>query len=100
VVERVLRTMTKADPAVAISAFRNYALYEHIPAIEEVAVPVYCINSDLWSTYMLPLRQLSPAAAMTLMPGLGHFPMLEAPEKFQENMITAVNYIVSHYRRH
>lgn len=99
IVEHVVHTMSKADPEIAVNAFRHYALYEHIPTIEEVALPVYCINADLWPTYMLPLRQLSPAAAMTLMPGLGHFPMLEAPEKFQENMITAVNYILSHFHR-
>jgi len=95
-VSQVVTRMSAADPRVAISAFLEYVSYDHIPVLKEVGLPVYCINSDRYPMNMTPLRQLSSAAAMTPMPGLGHFLMLEDPETFLYNFHTAVNYIRTH----
>ncbi len=95
----VVTDMSSAKPEVAVNAFRHYTWYHHIPVFKEVALPVYLLNADLWPTNLPPLRQLSPHAAMTTMPGLGHFVMLENPVLFLTNFTTAVNYIRTHPAR-
>ncbi len=98
-VEEIVSDMSSADPAVAVDAFRHYARYNHLPGFREIGVPLYCLNADRWPTNLLPLRQLLPSAAMTSMPGNGHFVMLESPDTFLTNFTTAVNYIKAHVRR-
>jgi len=51
-------------------------------ACEHVNVPVRAINSDLHPTDVEANRRHFRDYAMRLMPGLGHYPMLEAPADF------------------
>lgn len=93
---RIVEDMSSADPRVAVNAFRQYTWYHHEAGFAEIGRPAYLLNSDHWPTNLAPLRRLLPYAAMTTMPGLGHFVMLEDPDLFMANMTTAINYIRTH----
>lgn len=93
---RIVEDISSADPRVAVNAFRQYTWYHHEAGFAEIGLPAYLLNSDHWPTNLAPLRRLLPYAAMTTMPGLGHFVMLEDPELFMANLTTAINYIRTH----
>jgi pimeloyl-ACP methyl ester carboxylesterase len=95
-IHRIVEDMSGADPKVAVNAFRQYSWYHHEAGFKEIGLPVYLLNSDHWPTNLAPLRRILPYAAMTTMPGLGHFVMLEDPDLFMANLTTAINYIRTH----
>ncbi len=53
---------------------------------EAVRIPVYCINTDLWPTNSEANQRHMTGYELIIMPGLGHFPMLEAPDKFNPTL--------------
>jgi pimeloyl-ACP methyl ester carboxylesterase len=89
-VEEVASDMSAAPPEVAIATFEGLARYDIRPALADLAVPIRCINSDKWPTRVEESRRAYPAYDAVILPGLGHFPMLEAPQVFNEKLLDAV----------
>ena len=81
-VDRVAADMSSAPPRVALSAMKNLFDYDAKKTLEEVRIPVFCINADKYPTNILGNRQHAASFEVLLMPGVGHFVMLEEPEKF------------------
>jgi pimeloyl-ACP methyl ester carboxylesterase len=61
---------------------RAFLTFDRIKAFEGLDVPVRCINSDRVSTDVQTARKHTKSFELKIMKGLGHFPMLEAPEEF------------------
>lgn len=56
--------------------------YDEAEALAAVKAPLRLINSDRWPTDLAAARRHKPDVELAVMPGLGHFPMLEDPAEF------------------
>ena len=52
----------------------------HLAALGELTTPVVAINPDAWPTDPEALRR--HGVQMVLLPGVGHFLMMEDPDRF------------------
>jgi pimeloyl-ACP methyl ester carboxylesterase len=89
-VERVVAQIACAPKAIALEALEatwNYA--RKVPArLAELHRPVLAINREDSQTDMESMRRCG--VDVVLMPGIGHFPMLEKPEEFNACLLQAV----------
>jgi len=83
-VTRVMLKMTAEPPRIALGAFEEVLKEDLATAIAGVHAPIRCINSDLRPTDIKAARRHCKSFEVTLMPGTGHFLMMEQPEKFNE----------------
>jgi pimeloyl-ACP methyl ester carboxylesterase len=81
-VERVSRDMASAPPTAAIPSLESLYGYNAQQMLERFPLPVRCINTDMFPTKREPALLVGADFEVVLMEGLGHFPMLEAPERF------------------
>jgi pimeloyl-ACP methyl ester carboxylesterase len=49
-------------------------------------MPVWCLNADLGPTKREGNRKFVPEFNLRIMPGVGHFLMLEKPEEFNKQL--------------
>jgi len=88
-IERVAVDMSSAPPRLALSAMdaaMNYG--RRVPAmLEELKLPLVAINPGSPSTDVSSLRRHGVEVA--LVPGVGHFPMMEAPLEFNSLLLEA-----------
>jgi pimeloyl-ACP methyl ester carboxylesterase len=89
-VERVARDMASAPPQVAVSALQNsFSNDREIPAaLAELKLPVRAINADNAPTDHESLAKYGVTAFV--MPGVGHFLMLEDPARFNRSLDSVV----------
>lgn len=81
-VDRVASDMSAAPPEVAINTLENYISDNTPEALKEVRVPIWAINSDMWPTTLEANRTHAASFELKLMPGIGHFVMMEDPAAF------------------
>ena len=79
-VERVVAGMSGAPPAVAIAAGEAAFTYDPTVALPQLNLPVVAINPDDTPTDLESMERYG--VEVVLMPGVGHFPMMENPEGF------------------
>jgi pimeloyl-ACP methyl ester carboxylesterase len=91
IVERIAEDMSSAPPWIGISSLREYFDYDVKEALKDVRVPIYCINSDLLATDVEVGRRHARSFEVKLMPGMGHFIMIEDPETFNQLLTETVN---------
>lgn len=84
-VDLVAESMSSRPPEVAIPALDAYFDYDAGAALAAVKVPVHCINT-LEPTNLAANQARNPRFTAVTMPGVGHFPMLEDPERFARLM--------------
>jgi pimeloyl-ACP methyl ester carboxylesterase len=87
---RIVEAMTAGDPDTGIGMMRGFAQMDYPRAFDRLDVPVVLINSDYRPTPIEDLRALYPALTLDLIDGVGHFPMLEAPERFNARLDAAL----------
>jgi pimeloyl-ACP methyl ester carboxylesterase len=80
--ERVLRHATEMAPALSIALLREAWLYDPVPALLEIQAPVRAVNADKFPTNLEANRRHMPVYEATIVPGTGHYPMLEDPAGF------------------
>jgi len=85
--KRIMKDVKAADPKIAIPIlkllFTDYQ--EDIRFIRQMVTPLYLINSSYWPTDTAALRNgNSLGVHLKLMDNVGHYPMIEKPEKFNE----------------
>lgn len=81
-VERIASDMAAAPPDVAIGALEGYFSYDLASALRQIMAPIRCINAPRFPTRIEVNRRHAPQFDALIMPGVGHFPMLEAPGAF------------------
>jgi pimeloyl-ACP methyl ester carboxylesterase len=89
-VERIARDMAAGAPAVGVSALDNLIQYDQGAALAATKIPLRLINSDLWPTDLEALRRHNPKIGLAVVPGVGHFLMMEAPDEFNRILARAI----------
>jgi pimeloyl-ACP methyl ester carboxylesterase len=89
-VERVAADMSSAPPDVALGAVAHAQHYsrEMPRALQELGLPVIAINPDNAPTDVASMRRYG--VEVMIMPGVGHFPMMEDPARFNRLLATAI----------
>jgi pimeloyl-ACP methyl ester carboxylesterase len=94
-VERVAADMSSAPPEVAIAALESAMRFDRRipPALRELNLPVVAINHDYRPTDVESLEACGVHAMR--MSGVGHFPMIEDPERFDPLLQAAIRRVLS-----
>jgi len=89
-VRKVADDMARAPPQVAIPSLE--ALYHYdFAVLHEIHVPIIAINSDLHRpTDEARIRKSAPTFRSIIVPGAGHFLMLESPQRFNAVLLQAI----------
>lgn len=89
-VARVAKDMSSAPPDIAINALKSAIAYDRkvTVALDAMKLPVIAINPDKPATDSLSLKKYG--IKTVIMPGVGHFPMLEKPVEFNRMLIKAI----------
>lgn len=88
--KRVLAQATAAPPEIAIAVLRSAMEYDPLPTFREIKVPIHAINSDLFPTNLEGNRKYAPQFEAVIMKGVGHYPMLEDPARFNTLLAEAI----------
>ena len=89
----VANDMSSAPPAVALDAFRSTWAYSSriTQTLEELKLPVIFMNSDNRPTDKASIERYG--VQIMIMPGVGHFLMMEDPERFNQLLRSAITRI-------
>ncbi|HKZ32738.1 MAG TPA: alpha/beta hydrolase [Vicinamibacteria bacterium] len=93
--DRIAQDMSAAPKAVALSALENLADYDEAAALAAIKAPLRLINADRWPTDLAAARKYKPDVQLAVMPGLGHFPMLEDPAEFNRLLERALKELLA-----
>jgi len=93
-VERVASDMSTAPPAVALGAAESALSFDReIPrALQELKLPAVAINPDYKPTDIASMERYG--VEVVLMWGVGHFLMMEDPERFNRLLRTVIDRFV------
>ena len=96
-VARIVADMSSAPPAIAIAALESTWMHrsEMHHLLHELNLSLTAINSDRWPTEVDSLER--HGAKVVLMSGVGHFPMMENPARFDRLLIEAVEELVARH---
>ena len=86
----MLAKATSAPPEVAIPVLRAAMTYDAVAALRDVKAPIRAINSDLYPTNLEANRKYAPQFEAVIIQGVGHYPMMEDPARFNELLAQAV----------
>jgi pimeloyl-ACP methyl ester carboxylesterase len=81
-VQKVAYDMSLEPAAVAIPSMRSLLSLDLATLLPSIHVPVYAINSDLVPTNAARIRRVLPDFTLDVLDHSSHFPMLEAPARF------------------
>lgn len=83
-VDLVAGRMSARPPEIAVPILESMLRFDEGSALAAVDVPVHCIQSESEKhpTNLAANQARNPRYTFVVMPGVGHFPMLEEPERF------------------
>lgn len=85
-IDEIIQTLSNASPEVGISAFEEMLKTSYRVNPPKIKAPVWCLNSDLWPTKPEINCKYVPEFHLRIMPGVGHFLMLESPDEFNKQL--------------
>lgn len=83
-VRRIADDMSSAPPDIAIASLRGLNAWDGVPALAAAGAPIVLINAALPVTDGARLAKLSPGLKVVTLDGVGHFPMMEDPTRFNQ----------------
>jgi pimeloyl-ACP methyl ester carboxylesterase len=89
-VNEIAVDMASAPPAVALSAMREYLLFDNKPTLDKLEVPLHCIESVVIPIDMDGWIFYKGGVSFDTMPKVGHFIQLVAPDRFNPLLRTTV----------
>jgi pimeloyl-ACP methyl ester carboxylesterase len=89
-VERMTSRMSAMPPEIGVPVLRAVFAYDKAAALAKVRQPIRAINSDKFPTRLEVNRRYAPQFEAVLIPGTGHFPMLEKPDEFNRLLEQAI----------
>ncbi len=90
-VEWIASDMSSARPEVGIGALVEYLHYDFKEALKDARKPIYCINSDMRPINIEAGRRYALSFKVKVMPGVGHFVMMEDPEIFNQLLTETIS---------
>jgi pimeloyl-ACP methyl ester carboxylesterase len=84
VVDRITTMAVEADPQQSIASIEAVLRYDAAGAFERARFPLAAINADRFPTNLAGNRKYAPQYDAVIMPGVGHYPMLEDPAQFSK----------------
>jgi pimeloyl-ACP methyl ester carboxylesterase len=90
-VDWVAAKMVLANPNVAIGSLRSLGTYSMIGPLQNNDVPVYSISADFWPTDFEVNKKYVKSFEVKMINGVGHFVMLEDPDKFNRYLNEIIN---------
>lgn len=93
-VAKIATDVASASPEVGLACMEGVARFDAAAAVQEVRLPIISINSDMWPTNLEGNKEIAASFDLILMPGLGHWVMIEDPETFNLNLTAAVQTLV------
>lgn len=81
-IERIVKATTASPPEVALGSLASSIAYDATEALREIKLPVHALNGDKFPTNVEANRRHARRYDVTLMKGVGHYLMLEDPERF------------------
>ncbi len=81
-VQRIADDMASQPPGIAIGTLIGMSNMNYSAALGDISVPIVAINSDRLPTIVDRIRLHAPTFRLKLMPGAGHFLMIEDPVRF------------------
>lgn len=93
--ERVLAAATALAPETSIAVLRAAWAYDPLPALREIKAPIRAVNADKFPTNVEANRRHMPGYEVTLVPGSGHYPMLEDPARFDPALDRALAAVIA-----
>ncbi|HUQ09747.1 MAG TPA: alpha/beta hydrolase [Steroidobacteraceae bacterium] len=95
-VQKIAYDMSLSPPQVAIPSMRAVLSYDFAAPLKDVQVPLVAINSDLGEPVNeLRIRKVLPRFHAVVIPGVGHFLMMEDPARFNPALETEVQGILA-----
>jgi pimeloyl-ACP methyl ester carboxylesterase len=82
--DRIIAEAASRPPEMAIAILRAVFSHDAAPALREIKVPVRAINSDRVPTNLEVNRKYAPQFDVMIIKGVGHYPMLEDPARFNQ----------------
>jgi len=93
---KIAYDMSLSPPRVAIPSLRALFEYDFTEPLKDIHVPVVAIDSDLGGPVNdLPIRKVLPKFKLVMVPGAGHFLMMEDPARFNPLLAAEVEAIVA-----
>lgn len=90
-VERIVKRMQKLSPEIGMDIFRNIYQYNSLRAVSELQPRIISINGQKFRVKEAENTKLLPSFTVKLIPGAGHFLMIENPERFNELLQEAID---------
>ncbi len=91
VVQRVVDKMTSVNPEAGIGVIEHINEYDLKEAVKDIQVPIICINSDFIPTKLEANQKYAKIYKVKVIPGVGHFVMMEAPETFNKLLTETID---------
>jgi len=97
-IDEIAGKISSTDPKVGISSMEELmkTSYVDLPRTE---AQVWALDSDFWPVNMEHNRKYVPGFELRIMPGLGHFIMLEAPDAFNEQLDKMIGEIIKRNKK-
>jgi pimeloyl-ACP methyl ester carboxylesterase len=94
--QKIAYDMSLSPPKVAIPSMRAVLGYDFAAPLKEVAAPIVAINSDLGEPVNeLRIRKVLPKFRAVVIPGDGHFLMMEDAARFNPALETEVQSLIA-----
>jgi pimeloyl-ACP methyl ester carboxylesterase len=93
--ERVLASAMALPVNVSVAMLRQVWAYDPLPALREIKAKVRAVNADKFPTSVEVNRRHMPGYEVILVPGSGHYPMLEDPARFGPALDRALREVVT-----
>ncbi len=79
------------EPGFGLAALRAGMSYDARPALAALRAPLRAVNGDRFPTHADALRRYVPSFTAEIVPGTGHYLMLEKPEAFNRALERALD---------
>src|SRR5258706_8873547 len=94
-IDRIVDKAKEGPAAIAVACLEAAFGYDAAPAFEAMAGPIRAINAHRLPTEREANRRHAPQFDVVLMKGVGHYPMLEDPDRFDLLLAGEVRDIVA-----
>ena len=88
--ERIINETVSRPPDLALTILESVMSYDQAQGLSGIKVPIHAINSDLNPTNLEANRKYAPQFEVSVMKGVGHYPMLEDPARFNSLLTEAI----------